>query len=810
MSAGQAAGGAVYEFGEFRFEAGDSRLLRRGEPLHLEPKALRVLAVLIERAGSLVERDTLLDLVWNDVVVTPGTLTRLIAELRRGLGDDPAEPRFIATVHTRGYRWVAALRRTAPTPGRSNLPERSLRLIGRDADLARVAELHATRRLVTIAGPGGAGKTQLALEFGRRLAASGPRACVWVDLSSAGEAGSIARLAAQELRVNEREDLSLDVAIANALGERELTLLLDNCEAMVLPVATLARVLLARCPNVSLVCTSQATLDVPEETIHWLAPLALPDARWREAAEPTQALLAAEAVQLLVERARAVVPSFALTAANAEAIAGICARVDGLPLAIELAAARLSALTPHQLLRALDDGFAVLSRSSEAVGARFRSLRGAIEWSFGLLDRAERETLALLGVFSGSFSLEAAHAVAGDAGAPVATLDRVQSLVQKSLLAVERGGEEVRYRLLDSVKAFARERLEASGLARDAYGRHAAFFASVAHAADAELLQADQAVWIDRLWLEWANLAAAVDWARANGADPSLRARLMSGARFYFKNRSSYVEALDWFRDANELCEALPPLEVARIQNGLATTQLYMLRAEPGLRSAEAAFRAASEARDDWEIAHACAVLAWWAAIHGDAARERVWSGRAREAADRAGDPWVKGYARYGAMFSAFAAEDWSGALAVTEEIAAFAERSGDRNEQRFVAIYQGLAAHHRGDVKALLRALDRVAGLTFVPRGHAGGAEIAGYHAMAMGDAELAARLLASAERVREQSIAPLFPPWHAPNAAARERARAALGAARFEAAWEAGRRLPVEVAFAEGHERVARDAAR
>jgi DNA-binding winged helix-turn-helix (wHTH) protein len=177
----------IYEFDEFQFEPGNARLSRRGVLLHAEPKAMQVLEVLLDSHGSLVDRDTLLNLVWGRVIVTPGTLTRLIAELRRVLGDDPLKPRFIETIHTKGYRWIAAVASAKRTVSRSGPPERSIELIGRDEDLTQLQVIAATSRLLTLAGPGGTGKTQLALELARRRESQQPNSVVWIDLTAASD-----------------------------------------------------------------------------------------------------------------------------------------------------------------------------------------------------------------------------------------------------------------------------------------------------------------------------------------------------------------------------------------------------------------------------------------------------------------------------------------------------------------------------------------------------------------------------------------------------------------------------------------------
>jgi DNA-binding winged helix-turn-helix (wHTH) protein len=339
----------IYEFDEFQFEPANARLSRRGVLLHAEPKALRVLEVLLEGKGSLVDRDTLLNLVWGRVIVTPGTLTRLVAELRRLLGDDSLKPRYIETVHTKGYRWIATVASARRTTSRSAPPQRSIELIGRDEDLTQLQVIAATARLLTLAGPGGTGKTQLALELGRRREGQQPQSVVWIDLTAARDERALPGLVATALDVQLPDGVDFASGVARAIGDRELLLLFDNCEHLAGNLAASLRTILGRCPGVSIVCTSQATLDLPEETVFWVSPLKLPSPTWETSADPLAALLESGAVRLLRDRAHAVTPHFELTRDNASFVVELCRRLDGLPLAIELAVSESAGLLPIAL-----------------------------------------------------------------------------------------------------------------------------------------------------------------------------------------------------------------------------------------------------------------------------------------------------------------------------------------------------------------------------------------------------------------------------------------------------------------------------
>ena len=784
----------VFEFGEFRFEPGNSRLTRAGEELHAQPKALRVLAVLIENAGTLVDRDALFDLVWRDVAVTPGALTRLIRDLRRLLDDDAGEPRFIETVHTRGYRFVAPVARSGGSSRRTNLPEPTVTLIGRQADLARLEDVLSASRLLTLAGPGGSGKTQLALELGRRLAAAS-RAVVWVDLSSATDKLHCSRLIAAALDAREREDLSLETTLARVIGAREIVLLLDNCEVVIHPVVSIARTLLAQCVGLKLLCTSQVTLDVADEVVHWVRPLEVPDEAWSRGADPVAELLGFDAVRLLVERARAVTPEFQIDRSNAPAIAAICQQLDGLPLALEIAASRLATLTPQQLLAALGDRFGVLERRAEQPDARFQSLRAAIEWSYALLDPREREVLDAFGVFAGPFSIDAARAVAGnERGSAGALLKSVHSLAQKSLLVVDRGEREIRYRLLDSVKAFARSRLEESGRDAEVQELHAAYFVALARQADGALLGADQIVWVERLYGAWPDLTAVYErLRRQDGAARDARA-LATGLRWYFWVHGMYGEALQWLRGWRALADSASAAERAALLNGVAIVLLHAFRLRESAQAARDAASAAREANAMWEHSFARSLLRWIAAVDPAAAAPT-------EAApdldtEAAPDPWTRAFALMGPAFTDLLGWARHAALDKFARLRALAESAGDRhltmyatNQEALLLYLSGRAAESR---RSILRSVDLSLQLSN-PRAIAGVSECSGYLAIAAGDAALGARFLGSAEAARETTGAPHFPQWLEPHREAVARAQRALGQREFEEERAAGRRMGI-----------------
>ncbi len=344
------------------------------------------------------------------------------------------------------------------------------RFVGRDRELRDLARLVPGTRLLTLTGAGGSGKTRLAGEATMRAPASF-EAVLWTDLAPVQDESRIIAAIGVTLGVQERVDLHTIDTIAEAIGTRVVLLVLDNCEHLVDACAGIAETLLHRCPQLSILATSREALGVPGETA-WLVP----------------PMHESEAIQLFVERAQSVLPSFQLTATTIDAVREICVRLDGIPLAIELAAARVRVLSPQQIAERLSDAFAVLSGGSRTALARQRTLRGAIDWSYALLTPHEQRLLSRLSVFSGNFSIDAVEAIC--TGAPLddaSVLDELSGLVDKSLVVMEVNGDDARYRLLETVRQYGEERRRATEECDWLRDRHAEWYVDHADRAEPEL-----------------------------------------------------------------------------------------------------------------------------------------------------------------------------------------------------------------------------------------------------------------------------------------------------------------------------------
>ena len=401
-------------------------------------------------------------------------------------------------------------------------------------------------RLLTLTGPGGSGKTRLALEIAAECLGDFTDGAWLVALAPIADPALVSRAVAQALGLDDKSGQTVQRALSEHLRDKSLLLMLDNCEHLVAACAELAESLLQAAPGLRILATSREALGVTGENSYPVPALPLPDA----GQTPTLEVLAqSEAVRLFVERAAAVRPVFALTEDNAAAVAQICQRLDGIPLAIELAAARTRALTADQIAARLDKRFGLLTSGSRTAPPRQQTLRGAIDWSYDLLSPAERRLLRRLSVFAGGWSLEAAEEAAG---APEA-LDLLSQLVSKSLvLAEQRPGQEGRFRMLETIREYAQEKLAEAGEAEAAQDQHLTYYVALAEEAEPELRGHGQAQWLKRLDQENDNLRAALAWAIQSGqAEPALH---LAGDLGGFWNMRGYLlEGHRWLEAALSL-----------------------------------------------------------------------------------------------------------------------------------------------------------------------------------------------------------------------------------------------------------------
>jgi non-specific serine/threonine protein kinase len=446
--------------------------------------------------------------------------------LQRELGAEPSAATRTAYDAALNASRKAHGARSSPPRRNNNLPLQLTSFIGREREIARIKALLAETRLLTLTGTGGSGKTRLALQVAGELAPTMTDGVWLVEFAPLSDPALVPLAVAKVLDVREEPGRPLTETLAEALKGKQLLLVLDNCDHLVTACAQLAEVLLHQRQQLRLVATSRERLNLRGEVVWHVPTLSLPRDWDRTTLD---GLMASEAIRLFVERAAAALPSFTLSVENMAVVAEICARLDGMPLAIELAAARVRALSVGQIAARLDDAFRLLTRGSQDAPARHQTLRATMDWSYALLSETERILFRRLAVFAGSFSLDAAESVASDnekkdtADAtdldPSDVLDLLSSLVDKSLITlldVQLAGQ-ARYRLLEPIRQYAREKLAEAAEEEALRARHLTFFLRLAEDAGPRMEGAEQAAWLDRMEAELDNVRAAFDWALQYG-----------------------------------------------------------------------------------------------------------------------------------------------------------------------------------------------------------------------------------------------------------------------------------------------------
>ena len=427
-----------------------------------------------------------------------------------------------------------ALHSLETTP--NNLPQQVTSFVGRERELGEVKALLAKTRLLTLAGAGGLGKSRLSLQIAADEMDSYPDGVFLVELAALADPQLVPQAIASVHGVKEEAGRPIVDALARYVKSRRALLVLDNCEHLLQACADVAAALLQAGAQFKIIASSRERLRVQGETIYHVAPLGVPDTR--EPSTPEQ-LLRCESVRLFVERAGAVQPSFRITAANAAAVAEICSRLDGIPLALELAAARIRALSAEKIAERLGDRFNLLTGGGRTVMPRHQTLRALIDWSYDLLEPPERTLLQRLAVFAGGWTLEAAEAIgAGGAIEVDAVLDLLARLVEKSLVSVDADRE--RYRLLDTVRHYALERLGEAGDAAATRTRHLRYYVALGEAAAPALVGPDQAKWLRRLDFEQENMLAAHAWCEHVEGGGELGLRLFHSTKHYWPSRGLF------------------------------------------------------------------------------------------------------------------------------------------------------------------------------------------------------------------------------------------------------------------------------
>ncbi|MFN8492226.1 MAG: helix-turn-helix domain-containing protein [Caldilineaceae bacterium] len=486
------------------------------------------------------------------------------------------------------YPVAPAQPREEPTP-HHNLPYPLTRLVGRAAEVAAIAQRVTTARLVTLTGVGGVGKTRLALAAAQWLVDAQPQKFpdgVWlVELAALHDAALVASTILGTFHLSVHPDRTPTDALLLYLQQKELLLLLDNCEHVIATCADLVERILHTCPKVTILATSREALNMESEVEWAVKPLSTPPLTPAQATPPTATQVGTfAAVQLFVERAQQVRADWQLTDQQAPAVAQICTHLDGIPLALELAAARLKGMTVEEIAAHLDDCFTLLSSGRRTALLRHQTLRAAIDWSYDLLSVPEQGLLQRLAVFAGGWTLAAAEALALPGQTRQQTLATLLQLVNKSLVLVDETGVESRYRLLETIRQYATEKLREADAADQARQTHFAYFLTLAEqSADVTLIGPRLSAWLNRVRLEYDNLRVAFAWAcqQPDGGVSALR--LAGGLGLFWAVRGEYSEGIRWLETALTYDQGASPAARALVLKHVAELGYMVGHPRPAL-----------------------------------------------------------------------------------------------------------------------------------------------------------------------------------------------------------------------------------
>lgn len=778
-------------FEDFRLDLRNEVLWRGAEQLVLTPKAFSLLRFMARNPDRLLSKEEILDAVWPGLHVTEAVLKENVRQLRAALGESAAQPRFIATVHRRGYRFLPHVRRRS-------LPIPVNRLLGRARELSALETALRSAALVTLTGAGGTGKTRLALELGHGLAPGYPDGVLWVELAQVASSSEVDSAVARNVGVREAPGRALADCLLAALGSRQALLVLDNCEHLVEQVARLAGAMLAAAPQLRVLATSREALGVPGEIVLPLAPLPVPAA---EANDP-EALAESASVGLLVERIRALVPDFHLDEESVAPVARICRRLDGVPLALELAAARVPGLGVGEVADRLDDALGLLTSGSRVGEPRHRTLAAALEWSVRLLTEPERRLFRRLAVFAGGFSLDEAEAVCADDPLPHGAIaEHLSQLVGKSLVeTTPAAAGRLRYRLLEPVRQMASAELARSGDGEAGFDRHAGLFVARAAEAESGLESGERTLWLPRLDVSLDDLRAAMRHGLAAPRRRQQSLALAASLLWFWYHRGLWSEGCGWLEAALEAPGPASPGELGRASSALGVLEFFRGRYPAAL----ARLLRAAELLMPNDVSNGAVALSFLGMVllaDGDAGGAVVRCSEAAAALEPAGG-WRHALALINHGIALRHTGDLAEARRLHEASAstfrAFGDDWGLAMALRNLGMIDALEGRHDAAAalyRESLRHLSASGERWFLSRAMEELAAVL----MRRGEGRRAARLLGAAESLRDSVGAPIVPFYEARYRETCDALRAALGPEALGACWQEGRSLSTEAALDE-----------
>ncbi len=524
----------VLAFGPFKLLPERKALFANNCPIRLGARAIEILITLVSRHGETISKEELIAAVWPNTHVEEANLRVHVAALRKALGEDQDGARYIVNLSGRGYCFTAPVSRQisgddTPLSPRANstLPAHFVRVIGRDGAIDALSDHLGRYRFVTVVGPGGIGKTTVAVATARKLADRYRHGVQFIDLAPLNDDQLVPSAFASALGLSITSGNPIPALVAH-LRAKSMLILLDNCEHVIGASASLVEVVLRGAPDIHILATSREAMRVGGEWIYRLAPMDVPDDVAGIRADEARV---SPAVQLFAERARAISESFELSDENAPFVVDLCRRLDGLPLAIELAAARVNVFGVRRLAEMLDDRLLLLSEGRRTALPRHQTLHATLEWSFSLLSTDEQKVLCAVSIYRAAFTFESAAAVAMGAGlSGNAVMDCVASLSDKSLVQIDATGQVVTCRLLDSTRAYALFKLQEAGQFRDVSRRHAERVVDVLTQAEMDWDEMDASTWVALYGPMIDDIRAALLWSLSPEGDPEFTATLTAAA----------------------------------------------------------------------------------------------------------------------------------------------------------------------------------------------------------------------------------------------------------------------------------------
>ena len=580
----------------------------------------------------------------------------------------------------------------------NNLPIQVTSFVGRERQLTEAKQKLEAARLLTLIGPGGTGKTRLSLQLAEDLLSSFKDGVWFIELAPITEPSLVLQAVAKVFDVREQPGLPITELVLNYLRDKHLLLILDNCEHLIEACARLADQFLHASPNLKIIASSREALGINGETIYQVPSLVLPD----PSDITRQALLGSESIQLFLDRASAVNSKFSLTEKNASSVAQICHRLDGIPLAIELAAARITVFSAEQIGARLEDRFKLLTGGSRTALPRQQTLRALIDWSYDILSEDEQKLFRRLSIFAGGWSFETAEAIFSDLN----VLDLLTNLINKSLVGVEESAE-TRYRFLETVRQYARDKLLESGEGDHVRNQHLAYFLELAETAETHLEGFGYLEWAAKLSYEYDNIRAALEWALAKDIEAALR--LVGSLPFFWFTKGYSVEGYRWAQEVLEQATAYTssnPEMGNKFLAAHARAYLALSRIATDLGDNEVVCSTASESialarksGDRQTLAYAIALLSNGKANLGEVEEAYKLAQESLAIAREAGDGPALGYALVTmGELTAIALQDFEKSLAYGEEAIAYSEAGGNRWGSSMTIFGLGYFARSIGD----------------------------------------------------------------------------------------------------------------